>query len=475
MAKLERITGKVFGETASPTDDPTLGPEIGQFGSALAGTYVGTSDVATIQSLSAWSNGFIDAVTPTNQYPPLPEMTGFGKVLSYQSAYLLQEGVPEYDANTTYYLNSICKGINANDSLVLYRSIKDDNLGNPLSDEASWEELAFGGGGSSPRNLGEIVTSTIPLTDAGLHLLDGSLLEYGLYKDFIDYVAGIYESGNYSNLFTTESSWQSVATNYGVCGKFVYNSTNKTLRLPKIAGFLQGTGNLNEASNLILAGLPNITGYVNSSSGAPEQAFGEAAQSRTQVSGAMSAIFANTKPTADGSTATSSHVVGISFDASKSNSIYGKSSTVQPQSIKVLYYIVVATTTKTPTQINIDEIVTDLNNKADIDLSNAVPSASFKQMVINWGEPDYANKITISSLPYTLPSDGFISFGLHKAQAGTHSIYRNGVVIGSQYNSNANFYTCFTGLYKFKKGDVISAQSAWVISSLFFYPIKATT
>ena len=84
MTKLTRITGKVFGATADPTDDPTLGPEIGQFGSALAGTYNGTSDVATIQALPAWSNGFIDAVTPTNQYPPLPEMTGALKVLSHQ-------------------------------------------------------------------------------------------------------------------------------------------------------------------------------------------------------------------------------------------------------------------------------------------------------------------------------------------------------------------------------------------------------
>ena len=105
MTKLNRVTAKIFGETASASGND---PEIGQFGSAKAGTYNGTTDVATIQGLSAWSNGWIDAVTPTQQFPPLPEMTGVHKVLSYQEAYLLQQGIPEWDAGTTYYENNFC-------------------------------------------------------------------------------------------------------------------------------------------------------------------------------------------------------------------------------------------------------------------------------------------------------------------------------------------------------------------------------
>lgn len=136
MTKLSRITGKTFGETADPTDDLVLGPQIGQFGSALAGTYVGTSDVATIQSLAAWSNGFIDAVTPTNQYPPLPEMTGALKVLSYQENYILQQGIPEWDDSTTYYTDNFC----AKNGKV-YISLSDSNLNNdPAVDTVNWKE-----------------------------------------------------------------------------------------------------------------------------------------------------------------------------------------------------------------------------------------------------------------------------------------------------------------------------------------------
>lgn len=131
MAKLTRVTGKVFGATASTTNTPK---EIGQFGSAKAGTYNATGDVATIQNLSAWSNGWIDAVTPTQQFPSLPEMTGVHKVLSYQSAYILQQGIPEWDNSTNYYINGFCSY-----SGTIYKSLTNDNLNhNPSSSPTHW-------------------------------------------------------------------------------------------------------------------------------------------------------------------------------------------------------------------------------------------------------------------------------------------------------------------------------------------------
>lgn len=135
MAKLTRLTGKVFGQTADATGQD---PEIGQFGSAKAGTYVGTGDVATIQSLPAWSNGWIDAVTPTQQFPTLPEMTGVHKVLSYQEAYILQEGVPEWDNETTYYTDSLCK-YTFDNKTIIYKSTIDENTGNLPPSLNGWE------------------------------------------------------------------------------------------------------------------------------------------------------------------------------------------------------------------------------------------------------------------------------------------------------------------------------------------------
>lgn len=138
MTNYQRITAKVFGETATATGND---PEIGQFGSALAGTYAGTTDVNTIQNLTAWSNGFIDCVTPSQQFPPLPEMTGFGKVISYQEAYLLQKGIPEWDSGTTYYYGDLCKATNSDNKICIYKSKVDNNSNNAVTNTTYWLEI----------------------------------------------------------------------------------------------------------------------------------------------------------------------------------------------------------------------------------------------------------------------------------------------------------------------------------------------
>lgn len=349
MTKLNRLTAKIFGETASATNTPK---EIGQFGSAKAGTYNATGDVATIQSLSAWSNGWIDAVTPTDQFPPLPEMTGVHKVLSYQNAYLLQQGIPEWDSGTTYYTNGFCSKNGK-----IYISQSDNNLNNdPESDTVNWNVFESGGA----RNIGEIVQSTIPLTDAGLHLLDGALIDgSGGYADFVDYIAGLYDSGDYDDIFETEANWQSAVTTYGVCGKFVYNSVNNTARLPKITGIIEGTTDTTALGDLVEAGLPNFSGTFRTDYASP--------------TGDITAVNQTFSSGISGSSSTNTDYV-VTVDLSNASSIYGNSNTVQPQTIKVLYYIVIATTTKTAIQVDIDEIATDLNGKADVDLSN-VPTS----------------------------------------------------------------------------------------------------
>ena len=386
MAKLTRVTAKVFGETASTTNTPK---EIGQFGSAKAGTYNATGDIATIQSLSAWSNGWIDAVTPTQQFPPLPEMTGVHKVLSQQIAYTLQQGIPEWDSGTTYYTNGFCSKAGK-----IYISLADNNTNkDPESETTYWQEFTSG----SVRNIGEIVQSTIPLTDAGLHLLDGSLLSYGSYQAFIDYIADLYDSGDYTAIFETEANWQTAVTTYGVCGKFVYDSVNNTVRLPKITGFTEGTITPSTVGSLTTAGLPNITGTE--PAGWESGGTGEA--------NGYSGAFYNAGGSSERGATAENRGELIGFNASLSNSIYGNSNTVQPQSIKVLYYIVVATSTKTEIEVDIDEIATDLNEKVDKDQCvNIAPIGA------SWAMPSNTyDDLTLgaSGATYTAPANGWFS------------------------------------------------------------------
>lgn len=400
MTKYTRLTGKVFGSSATATGDD---PEIGQFGSALAGTYNGTTDVSIIQSLPAWQKGFISAVTPSTQFPPLPEMTGFGKVLSHQICYLLQQGVPEYDSGTTYYTGNWCS---YNNNLYI---AKVDGFSNIApTDTTKWDK--FTGGFS--RNYGEIVTSSLPLTDNTLHLADGSLLSQQNYPDFLSYISSIYvpptvtnyycwydsaenikfytlstspnvtdtvyiydsltesfssygtvysktssaiiveRGGRYytcartstydtsqtiytQNYFTSEADWQATYTTYGECGKYVYNSTNNTVRIPLYNSYLTNTVNPQNLGTLTEASLPNIKGVV----AASEKLY----KSGTSVSdyGAFNNYAQNV---VSGQSDNNNFDNDLwNFDASRSSSVYKDSATtVNTQSIKQLVYIVVA-------------------------------------------------------------------------------------------------------------------------------------
>jgi hypothetical protein len=247
----------------------------------------------------------------------------------------------------------------ANLGLFKYNTTSDANakfnINTALND--NWDKIdafAASGGGSS-RNIGEIVSSTVPLVDAGLHLLDGALIQgSGIYSAFVTYIIGLKTT--YPDLFTTEALWQETNTNYGVCGKFVHDTTNNTIRLPKITGIIEGTTDLTALGDLIEAGLPNITGSVTPGNGASKE---DGTYSST------GALY-TTSGTAIGNQASGGSNGAIwHLDASRSSSIYGNSTTVQPQTVKVLYYIVIANSTKTDIQVDIDEIATDLNGKVD--------------------------------------------------------------------------------------------------------------
>lgn len=345
MANLTRYKQKIFANNSN---------QVGVFGTGT--DKVASKNVETLQSAD-YEDGWSSAIVTNKNYPVWQERDGVDYGFSYQLAYLLQKGIPEWLSTETYYQNDYCKVGNA-----IYYSLQDNNVGhNPSNTSGYWSIFA-----SSSRNIGEIVPSTIPLTDAGLHLLDGALLSAsGSYTDFVEYIGDLYDSGNYAQLFDTEVNWQASDTTYGVCGKFVYDSVNNTVRLPKITGFIEG-GEVLTVGDLVEAGLPNITGKF-ANKDLPDSTNGQYT-CFTDVSGAF-AIDKTGKSSFNGA-GSGSNGNSLKMDASYSSSIYGNSNTVQPQAVKVLYYIVVATTTKTDIQVDIDEIATDLNGKMDVDLSN---------------------------------------------------------------------------------------------------------
>jgi hypothetical protein len=132
MARLPRVLYKLFGATG-PTDD------FAEFGSQTAGSPVKTKNIATIQALAAWDAGLKSAIIAANRAPFLEDVNAIEYVHGYMLAYLLQEGIGEWDGNTTYHANSIVKKPGTYE---LYVSLVNDNTGNALpvqTDDTNWK------------------------------------------------------------------------------------------------------------------------------------------------------------------------------------------------------------------------------------------------------------------------------------------------------------------------------------------------
>ena len=302
----------------------------------------------------------------------------------------------EFDAITTKDPNTLYNIIDDEaGAIILYNSLGDSTNG-AMTQKATSDAI-----NAARRNIGEVIASALPLTDAGLHLMDGTLLPgSGVYDDFVNYIAGIYTDGDYPDLFCSESDWQDSITSYGVCGKFVYDSIENTVRLPKITGILEGTTDLTALGDLIEAGLPNITGQIG---------HGVTDGYGNTDNGFITASLYSANNRAQGGAGF--RVEDWSFDASRSSSIYGNSTTVQPQAIKVLYYIVVATSAKTEIEVDIDEITTDLNGKADTDLMNTTDTGKIAMSLMALPSTTY-NTLTVgaSGTTYTAPANGWVWF-----------------------------------------------------------------
>jgi alpha-tubulin suppressor-like RCC1 family protein len=160
MAKLTRETQTVFGSGA------TTG-QLKVFGSLVNGTPTNATNVGTgaggVQNLSNFLSGWYAAMVGNNSFAA-QDMNALCWLFSYQLAYLLQEGIAEYDASTTYYTNSIVQS-----NGVLYFSLQDSNTGNtPSSSPTFWQQKglqseSFNSSGTfvAPTGVNEVLVQPI--------------------------------------------------------------------------------------------------------------------------------------------------------------------------------------------------------------------------------------------------------------------------------------------------------------------------
>lgn len=149
----------------------------------------------------------------------------------------------------------------------------------------------------------------------------------------------------------------------GIAEFYILDKTNQQFYLPRNKWFMQLTTDDTKLNQFNEAGLPNITSWVQ---GAPWKSVA-----------AGGAMYVNGEWNTDhGSGANGYHKTRIDFNASRSSSIYGKSSTVQPLSGNKLLYYKVGNVTTGVGQILIDaqeflsESAQQLENTAEEGLSS---------------------------------------------------------------------------------------------------------
>ena len=130
MAKIDRVLQKIFGSTGGSG-------EFGKFGSDSLGAAATTKDIAQIQSLAPYLQGWFAATNNANEPPRIQDMNGLFLMLTTQLGYLFQNGIPEWEAGTSYYTTvSYCQR-----GGVIYRSKTDDNINHdPATDDGTYWE-----------------------------------------------------------------------------------------------------------------------------------------------------------------------------------------------------------------------------------------------------------------------------------------------------------------------------------------------
>lgn len=387
MTKIERKTQKIFAGNAD-TD------ELAVFGSMISGTPVYNDDIEALQS-EAYTEGWKAAVA-ANEAPFMEEMNAVQYGFSKQLAYLFQQGIAEWDAGTTYYLNSFCQV-----GGVIYKSMQDENINHSPGDnteEIYWTPFKAGDSGSGGLEVCDIGMSLYIDETKGLRRwLNGQIVAINQNtQGFLTRLKKIVAL--YPSLLTTEENWQAAKTlsAFGQVGKFVFNYSGDdivSVRIPAIVN-VQGLLDLQNLGVTVAAGLPNITGTTN------QTVSGNTDDFTTEWIGAIKTDFiTGTGKGLDENNWTDRRLTSrISLDASHLNPTYGAADTVQEEAIQYPYYIQIATGQET--EVNITNEI-ELNNPFFFGMSNYF---QFKPNSLSWlksagydepkaAHPDYYNWI----------------------------------------------------------------------------------
>ena len=193
----------------------------------------------------------------------------------------------------------------------------------------------------------------------GLPLWTGEYYQNGssLYPDFYNWVK------SHTELCKTKTQYDTAVSTYGECPYYVVDEVAGSLRLPKLVNYLK-MANATDGITQAQAGLPNITGQIttNDSDG------GVTSAAIPTASGALQFSDYTARHRKDGTGGGAPR--DLSFDASRSSSVYGKSSTVTPAHTTIYPWVYAFNSAVSASEAQAAEFTGALSGKANADLSN---------------------------------------------------------------------------------------------------------
>ena len=182
---------------------------------------------------------------------------------------------------------------------------------------------------------------------------------------------------------------------FGTAWFYGVDTANERIFLPRNNWFEQMATSTSDVGKSVEAGLPNITAYAKS--------FGDGASGfSTNMSGAFWAPTVNQLGHVKGTNKYDS-CGEINFDASRSNSTYGKSNTVQPNAVKKLLYICVGNQVQDLSTI---DIVTQVDNGVK-EINDAYQSAMTSLQAV--GPVLQTGSTLTGDLTFAKPNNGWQS------------------------------------------------------------------
>lgn len=264
--------------------------------------------------------------------------------------------------------------------------------------------IAFGGNGAIP---------------SGYLLCDGAAYSRTALPDLFACIGTDYGSGDGSTTFNVPDS----------------NQAKRFLQGDTVAGQTKS------------AGLPNITGTFAVRSNAANYgaiegasgAFGSSNQQNIMSGGVSSGVVNNAV---------------LTIDASRSSSIYGNSTTVQPDALTTRYIIKAFDgQTADSALIDITQYANELGNKADRSLSNLTNAGKS----FSFPSDTYVNIASYINTEYTAPTDGYVlvnGYGTTTNDAMIRIMVNNTAV---SYDVTNGTTTSHVSRVEVKKGDVVKA------------------